>query len=383
MPTTIFHNGKFHVLDASNISAADPGSTHPLQLISPFDAGFTHAVGLFETINAGLSPQKGPWAFQLSRHLRRLASSAQALSLLQTINTGALAEAVLETIRQANLPRARVRLTLTPGDLSLLPAHANSSSQPNNAANSPQRHPTILIHAQPATAYPDQMFDLGVTVTIADARANNLNPLESHKTLNYWWRLRELQLAGKKHAAEAIVANTDNTLASGCVSNLFLVKHNQLHTPPTRDDIPHPASSKPSATLPGTTRRHILDLADDQHIPVHIRPLTVHDLLDADEAFLTNASWGVLPIAAIEAHQLPQAPGPLTHALRNDYLGSLAAWQDDHHAAETALAERDNHPDGPGSNAQGQPDQSTDSESWIDPSARRLASQIDEELEDE
>ena len=38
------------------------------------------------------------------------------------------------------------------------------------------------------------------SVVFADSRANPLNPMEGHKTLNYWWRLRELQVAAGKGA---------------------------------------------------------------------------------------------------------------------------------------------------------------------------------------
>ena len=44
------------------------------------------------------------------------------------------------------------------------------------------------------------MLKAGVVAALAEARANNFNPTEGHKTLNYWPRLRELQVAAGKRA---------------------------------------------------------------------------------------------------------------------------------------------------------------------------------------
>src|SRR5205814_2137459 len=74
--------------------------------------------------------------------------------------------------------------------------------------------PTVLIVAQPVTRYPEAMFERGVTVVLADARANPLNPFEGHKTLNYWWRLRELQTAARKGAGEALVRIEGNAIGA-------------------------------------------------------------------------------------------------------------------------------------------------------------------------
>lgn len=192
--------------------------------------------------------------------------------------------------------------------------------------------PTVLIVAQPATRYPDAMFDRGVMVSLADARANPLNPFEGHKCLNYWWRLRELQLASAKGAAEAIVMQVSNHLAGGCVSNIFLVKDGELLTPiargeeggviPGESDFDGPAAPKPkgalpSPVLPGIMRGAVIDLAEMRSIPVTRRMLSIDDLLGADEVFLTNSSWGVLPVVAVEAHLVGSGkPGEITTALR-------------------------------------------------------------------
>jgi len=51
----------------------------------------------------------------------------------------------------------------------------------------------------------------------------------------------------------------------------------------------------------------------------------IDDLLDADEVFLTNSSWGVLPVVRIESRDIAAGTvGDLTTTLRNAWLDELA-----------------------------------------------------------
>lgn len=279
--------------------------------VSASDAGLLHAVGLFETMSATLDAD-APNVESLEEHLDRIAASADELGLSADLRTGPLGEAVLETVRRAAHPRARVRLTVTGGDLNMLRTTGRS------------RHtPTILIDAQPATDYPNAMFEKGVVVAIADAKANPLDPTAGHKTLNYWWRLRELQKASARGAAEAVVLQVSNHLCGGCVSNLFAVSGNTLLTPIARGEEQQVGGKAaiPSPVLPGITRARVLAAADDLGLTVERRMMSVGDILDADEVFLTNSSWGVLPVTRLESKEIGAGtPGELTKTLRKKWL---------------------------------------------------------------
>jgi branched-subunit amino acid aminotransferase/4-amino-4-deoxychorismate lyase len=265
--------------------------------VSAMDAGLQHAVGLFETMLA-----VGGETIDLARHLERLRDSAMQLRLSDDLRAPALAEAVEAVVEKASLDRARVRLTITGGDLNLLAAGAGPAD------------PTILIDARPATAYPEPMYEQGVVTTIADRRDNPLDPFAGHKTLNYWPRLAELQRASSKGAAEAVTLQVSNHLAGGCVSNLFIVKDDELFTPTARGEEEPGAIASP--VLPGITRGRILEWAGDQDRLATPKLLTIDDLLDADEAFLTNSSWGVLPISRVEQKEIGGgAPGPVARAM--------------------------------------------------------------------
>src|SRR5678815_1177331 len=118
---TVFLNGSFITQDDARISA--------------FDAGLQHGVGLFETMT-GEHSQGRARVFRMEEHLSRLAQSARELGLSDQIQVGALAEAVLDTLKRSGLPLARIRLTITGGDLNLLGRGKNGAG--------PIR-PTILI----------------------------------------------------------------------------------------------------------------------------------------------------------------------------------------------------------------------------------------------
>jgi len=273
MPETVWLNGEFLTRENARVSA--------------FDAGFQHGLGLFETIGAANGT-----VVRLREHLARLERSANELRLTESLRIGPLGEAIELAYRKSEFDRARIRLTITGGDLNMLSAAREGKAKHTD--------PTVLIHVAPATTFPDEMFDKGVAVTIADTKANPLDPFSSHKTLNYWWRLRELQQAASKGAAEAIVLQVTNHVSGGCVSNLILVKDGTLITPIARGEESG-ASAMPSPVLPGITREFILERAGELGIPVDRRMVNMDDLLDADEVLLTNSSWGVLPVVRVES----------------------------------------------------------------------------------
>jgi branched-subunit amino acid aminotransferase/4-amino-4-deoxychorismate lyase len=172
------------------------------------------------------------------------------------------------------------------------------------------------------------MVQRGVSATIADARANPLNPFEGHKTLNYWWRLRALQHASSRRAGEAIVLQVTNHLCGGAVSNIFLVKDNTLLTPIARGE--EEQGALPSPVLPGVTRRTIIEQAEAIGLGCGRQMLSVEQMLDADEVFLTNSGWGVLPIVKVEAEAIGDAiPGPVTNRLRARWLEAVGGAAED------------------------------------------------------
>lgn len=274
--------------------------------VSAFDAGLQHGVGLFETMSA-----RDGRVLRLREHLARLVASVAALRLSESLRAEPLAEAVEQTVERTGLSSARVRLTVTGGDLNLVLRDGSR----------PQHHPTILIVAQPPTPYPPALFENGIVISVAGFRSNPLDPMAGHKTLWYWPRLAALQQASAAGAGEALVLSVTNHLAGGCVSNLFLVKDGVVSTPIARGEEAPDALRSP--VLPGITRQWVVDEFDRRAIPVERRMLSIDDLLSAEECFLTNSSWGVLPVVAVEGATIGSGRvGACTAELRAAWLTS-------------------------------------------------------------
>ena len=268
--------------------------------IAPFDAGFLHGVGLFETMR-GVNGR----IFRLSDHLKRLTTSAETLGLPTFLDEKATADLIGELLEANDLPQARVRLTVTRGDM----------AQTDNQHPDPER--TVMISAAPLTGYPEALYAKGMTVTISGCFQNPSSPACGHKTTSFFERLLALRQAQAVHAGEALWFTEKKMLAEGCISNVFLVDNEgALATPP----VALPAAEGFRLVLPGITRQTVLELAEKQGIAAREKVLYIQDLLGAREIFLTNAIMGVMPVTRIERHAVAdEKPGEWSQKLRSLY----------------------------------------------------------------
>lgn len=248
------------------------------------DGALLYGRGAFETFRA----RRGT-VYLLERHYARLKASAEAVGIPVPLTLPELRAAVQELTERCGLEDARVRLTLTAG--------------PEG------RGPCLFILAWPATDYPEQVYKEGISALVARARRNETSPLCRVKTLNYLDNLLAREEARRRGAQEAIFLNTRGLLADGSATSLFVVREDGLLTPPVED-----------GALPGVTRSAVMDLARAADIDIREASLTLEDLQSAQEAFLTNAVGGVMPLTSIEGTQIGSGrPGPLTFRLRELY----------------------------------------------------------------
>jgi branched-chain amino acid aminotransferase len=278
--------------------------------ISIRDTGFLHAAGVFTTMRA-----YGGKVFRLAQHLQRLRNSCEALFVPLQYKDDVLTSAVSTLLERNSLTDARLRLTVTRGSAQQDPLHGLHLT------------PTVLLTASTLEAYPEDYYRRGLTVIALDEQKLNPYDLQAgHKTLDYFSRLAALREANRRGAGEALWFNVHNYLQSGSISNVFIVKSGQLLTPPIpadmRDstDFPYPKS----ATLPGVTRATILDIAKNENIPARPAALTINDVLDADEIFLTNSIMGVMPVCRIERKAIANdRPGDTTRKLMDLYASEV------------------------------------------------------------
>jgi branched-chain amino acid aminotransferase len=241
--------------------------------ISVFDHGLTVGDGVFETVKV----QHGV-PFALTRHLQRLEASAVGMGLpgtdLAAIRVGILAVAATS----ADLPLARLRITVT-GGLGPLGSERGESGATVIVALGPQG---------PAA--------LSVDVVTVPWPRNEHGALTGLKTTSYADNVRALAYARERGGSEAILGNTAGQLCEGSGTNVFVVIAGRLVTPPLS-----------SGCLAGVTRALVLEWAGAQEDEVPLAALEA-----AEEAFLTGTTRDVQPIRRVNDSVLAAAPGPVT-----------------------------------------------------------------------
>ena len=294
MTATVHFNKEF--VDASGAS------------LSIHDGGWLHGAGLFETMRA-----ENGRVFRLESHIQRLQRSAE--TILVPIERDALptTDDVSGLLTRNGLTKARLRLTVSAGKSTLSTSKpalsAGSESSEFRIQNSEFGSLTVCLTATELTSYPADFYEKGIAVVICRYRVSPTDPIAGHKTTAYLPRLLGLRDAQQARCVEAIWFTTENQLAEGCISNVFIVSKGVLKTPPV--DTP---------VLPGITRSVVLEIASRTGIEVQECPLTVDDLLDADEILLTNSIMQIMPVVRVERRDIGEGRvGALAKKLLDEY----------------------------------------------------------------
>lgn len=136
-------------------------------------------------------------------------------------------------------------------------------------------------------------------------RRNEYAPSSRLKTLSYVDNIAAAREAAARGADDALMLNTAGNAASSTISNLFLLKSEQMITP-----------SLDQAVLPGIMRRMLLDEATNLGFKCQERPVAPTELVEADAVFLTNSLRFIRPVTALDGLPLGKRPlDPLADAL--------------------------------------------------------------------
>jgi branched-chain amino acid aminotransferase len=235
--------------------------------VSVNDSGLLYGAGLFETMRT-----RAGKVFALKDHLDRLFFSAKTLSIDIGCDKDYIADAIYKVLAANDLEDARMRLTVTGGSMS-----------------GEDRKSTLIITAAKLAAYPPEYYRKGVMVLLCPYRQNEHDPTCGHK--------------------EALWFTTDNRLAEGCISNVFLVKDSVLYTPPVSTPV-----------LAGVARKALCRIAVDNSIELVEKDLYINDVLGADEILLTNVIMQVMPVNSVEKHTVGEGKvGPMARKLKKHF----------------------------------------------------------------
>src|SRR6185436_7528587 len=257
--------------------------------ISVFDHGFLYGDGVFE----GIRVYEG-CVFRLKEHLQRLYASAKSLALEIPLSYEEMRQAVLDTVAANEARDAYIRLVVSrgAGDLGI---------DPSNCAK-----PTVVIIVGGIKLYPPELHEKGVTLVTSSLRRIPLDSLDPRiKSLNYMNNILAKIEAKRAGAHEAVLLNHQGMIAECSADNLFLVTRGVLQTP----DLIHGA-------LPGITRACVLELAASLGIPAVQCALAMHDVYNADEAFVTGTGAEVVAAVSADGRTIGDGrPGPITRKL--------------------------------------------------------------------
>lgn len=230
----------------------------PAESVPLTDRGFRYGMSVFESVPvAGGEPEF--W----EKHASRLISACAEREL--ALDERVLAAAA-ETFRKAGLDGFG-RIYVTAGDGSLI-----------SPAEATRVYLFIEERAKPATD------SYEVTISEETYRA----PFGGLKTGNYWFNAETLAHAHRNGFDEALLFNDFAELVSGCCANVFVVRGDQISTPP-----------RSSGARAGVIREWVI-----ARRKVTERRLRREDVINADEIFLTNSWIGVMPVATVEGRPL-------------------------------------------------------------------------------
>ena len=258
--------------------------------ISVFDHGFLYGDGVYESLRV-----YDGQVLLLERHLARLRQSCDFIGLKFPIPENKWPALLQELLRRNGLTNASVRISLSRGegaiglDASLCP------------------RPTIVMIARPFAPYPESLFTNGVRLELVSIRRNPLSAQSPRiKSLSFLNNILAKQEATRAGSFDALMLNMEGYISECTVSNVFFVKEEQLFTP-----------SVDCGILEGVTREIVLSLSQEQRIPAHEGHYGPHELLEADECFITNTSMEVMPVSQVGEQSIGKVcPGPLTKRLR-------------------------------------------------------------------
>ena len=127
--------------------------------------------------------------------------------------------------------------------------------------------------------------------------SRDMAPTDAKASCLYPNSARALREAHLKGFDNAILKDANGNVTELATANLWIVKDGTAVTPAANGTF-----------LAGITRNRILSLLRNAHINVEERVVSLHEVLEAEEAFSTGNYGKVLPITSIESHALKTGP---------------------------------------------------------------------------
>ena len=266
--------------------------------VSVFDSGFVLGDGVWE----GLRVHHGKIAF-LDRHLERLYDGAKALDMEMDVTPEQLSKRLHKVLDKNNMHEGvHIRLMVSRG------IKATPYQDPRITITPP----TIVIIPEYKNALPEtltkgiRLFTVHVRRGYPDVQDPKLN---SHSKLNCITACIQATKAG---ADEALMLDPHGFVATCNSTHFFIVKKGAVWT------------STGDYCLGGITRGAVIQLCEENNIPVYQKNFSLSDVYSAQEAFVTGTFAGLAPVSEIDGRNIgDDRRGPMVEKLQQLYLQML------------------------------------------------------------
>ena len=258
--------------------------------------GLQYGTGVFEGMKS-YPTADGPAIFRLDAHLERFYKSAALYDLTIPYPQQTIADASLEVVRANRLEASYLRPVafFDAGTLSVWTAECPVA---------------VAIAAVPTGKYLANA-DAGVRVTVSPIRKfdNSAIPAWAKACGQYINSARAVNDAQRRGFDEALLLNSQGLVAEGSGENLFVVKNGGIVT-----------NDKDASILMGVTRASVLEIAKDLGIEATVAPISVEDVLGADELFFTGTAVEVTAIREVDGRVISGGqPGPVTRRIQDAF----------------------------------------------------------------
>lgn len=227
----------------------------------------------------------------LSDHLVRMEKSIELLGWSYRPEWRAIRRALHEVCTAYPHANARVRIDVLAGPAEELGTESRE-----------------LIALSPFEPLPAACYREGVPVAVTRQLQR---PEPRAKTANFVLTRRE-HPAGRPGVFEYLLLSENERILEGSGSNFYAIRGGILWT--AGDGV-----------LEGITRKIVLRLAPQEGIAVRLEAVSLADVPDLDEAFMSGSSRGLVPIVTIDGETVGAGrPGPVTQRLMAAYDAYVA-----------------------------------------------------------
>ncbi|HID46987.1 MAG TPA: D-amino acid aminotransferase [Chromatiaceae bacterium] len=249
--------------------------------VSVMDRGFLFGDGVYEVI-----PAYAGLPFRLKEHLQRLNASLEAIRMAPPLDDDQWNDILTRLLAQRGDADQQIYLQITRGAYG-----RRLHAIPEDVT------PTIMAFATELAVRDPELVKQGMSViTLDDIRWERCNI----KAITLLANILSQQQARDEGAQEAILVR-DGLANEGTASNLFIVKEGLIITPPKSQHL-----------LPGITRDLVLELAMDAGLPYAEASVSVEELEQAEEIWITSSTKEVMPVTRLNGRPVDNGhPGPM------------------------------------------------------------------------